>query len=116
MRNRLGWFVAGGLLVAILLAGVVSGFASSSPDGLDHTARAGCTVNADGEITGGTCMARQETGHQTAGSSPLADYGIRGIGDDRLSTGLSGILGVAITFAIGGGLFWLVRRRKPAGV
>ena len=112
MRNRLGWFVAGGLLVAILLAGVVSGFASSSPDGLDHTARARCTVNADGEITGGTCMARQETGHQTAGS-PLAHYGIRGLGNDRLSTGLSGILGVLITFALGGGVFWLVRRRKP---
>ena len=112
MRNRLGWFVTGGLLVAILLAGVVSGFASSSPDGLDHTARAGCTVNTDGTITGGTCMARQETGHQTAGS-PLAHYGISGLGNDRLSTGLSGILGVVITFALGGGVFWLVRRRKP---
>ena len=112
MSRRLGWFLAGGLLVAVLLAGVVSGFASSSPDGLDHTARAGCTVNADGEITGGTCMARQETGHQTAGS-PLAHYGIGGLGNDRLSTGLSGILGVLITFALGGGVFWLVRRRKP---
>jgi cobalt/nickel transport protein len=112
MSRRLGWFIAGGLLVAVLLAGVVSSFASSSPDGLDNTALNGCTVNADGEITGGTCMARQQQSHQMA-DSPLADYGIRGIGDDHLSTGLSGILGVGVTFALGGGVFWLVRRRKP---
>jgi cobalt/nickel transport protein len=112
MTRRLGWFLAGGLLVAILLAGVVSTVASSSPDGLDHTALKGCTVNAGGEITGGTCMARQEQEHQTAGS-PLAGYGIRGLGNDRLSTGLAGVLGVGVTFAISGGVFWLVRRRRP---
>lgn len=111
MKARLGWFIAAGLLVAAILAGVVSNFASGSPDGLDNTALNGCTVNADGEITGGTCMAQQEQAHQT-GDSPLAGYGIRGVGNEFLSTGLSGILGVLTTFAIGGGLFWLVRRRK----
>lgn len=110
MTKRFGWFLAGGLLVALLLAGVVSSFASSSPDGLDSTARDGCTFNTDDEITGGTCMLQKEQEHQLA-DSPLADYGIRGIGNDYLSTGLSGILGVAVTFAVGGGLFWLVRRR-----
>ena len=59
MRRKLGWFVAGGLLVALLLAGVVSNFASGSPDGLDATARKGCTFDADGRITGGTCMAQR---------------------------------------------------------
>jgi len=112
MTKRLGWFIAAGLLVAAILAGVVSNFASSSPDGLDNTALTGCTVDGQGEITGGTCMAQQEQEHQTA-DSPLADYGIRGIDNEFLSTGLSGILGVAVTFTIGGGLFWLVRRRKP---
>jgi cobalt/nickel transport protein len=112
MSKRIGWFIAGGLLVAVLLAGVVSSFASASPDGLDNTALNGCTLNADGEITGGTCMAQQEQGHQMA-DSPFAGYGIRGIGNDHLSTGLSGILGVGVTFALGGGVFWLVRRRKP---
>jgi cobalt/nickel transport protein len=114
MSKRLGWFFAGGLLVAILLAGVVSSFASGSPDGLDATARQGCTFNADDEITGGTCMAQQERDHQL-GDGPLAGYGIRGIGNDHLSTGLAGVLGVAIVFALSGGVFWLVRRRKPVG-
>lgn len=110
MTKKLGWFLAGGLLVALLLAGVVSNFASGSPDGLDATARQGCTFDADGNITGGTCMAQQEQEHQLA-DSPLADYGIRGVGNEYLSTALSGIAGVLITFAIGGGVFWLVRRR-----
>jgi cobalt/nickel transport protein len=111
MTRKLGWFLAGGLLVALLLAGVVSNFASGSPDGLDATAREGCTFNAEGEITGGTCMAQREQDHQMAGS-PFADYGIRGL-DGPLGTGLSGVLGVLITFGIGGGVFWLVRRRRP---
>ncbi|MET8149360.1 PDGLE domain-containing protein [Actinoplanes sp. NPDC049668] len=112
MSKRLGWFLAGGLLVALLLAGVVSNFASGSPDGLDAAAREGCTFNADDEITGGTCMAQRERDHQLA-DSPLADYGIKGIDNEYVSTGLSGVLGVLVTFAIGGGLFWLVRRRAP---
>ena len=115
MTKRLGWFLAGGLLVALLLAGVVSNFASSSPDGLDATAREGCTFDAQGQITGGTCMLQREQGHQLA-ESPLANYGIRGIDNPWLSTGLSGVLGVLVTFAIGGGVFWLVRRRTPEKV
>lgn len=115
MTRRLGWFLAGGLLVALLLAGVVSNFASSSPDGLDATAREGCTFDAQGQITGGSCMLQREQGHQLA-ESPLANYGIRGIDNPWLSTGLSGVLGVLVTFAIGGGVFWLVRRRTPEKV
>ncbi|WP_433717799.1 PDGLE domain-containing protein [Actinoplanes sp. CA-051413] len=115
MTRRLGWFLAGGLLVALLLAGVVSNFASGSPDGLDATAREGCTFDSHGEITGGTCMLQREQDHQVA-DSPLADYGIRGIDNPYLSTGLAGVLGVLVTFAIGGGVFWLVRRRSPEKV
>jgi cobalt/nickel transport protein len=115
MNKRLGFFLLGGLLVSLLLAGVVSSFASSSPDGLDSAAREGCTFDADDNITGGTCMAQQEQEHQLAGG-PLADYGIKGIGNEYLSTGLSGVLGVLVTFGIGAGVFWLVRRRtrEPA--
>jgi len=111
VNRRLGWFLAGGLLVALLLAGVVSNFASSSPDGLDATARQGCTFGPHDEITGGTCMLRKEREHQL-GDSPLAGYGIRGAGDSWLSTGLAGVAGVLITFGLGAGGFWLVRRRE----
>lgn len=105
-------FLIAGLFVALLLAGVASSFASGSPDGLDYAAREGCTFNADDEITGGTCMLQQEQDHQLA-DSPLADYGIKGVDNEMLSTGLSGVAGVLLTFAIGGGLFWMIRRRKP---
>ncbi|MEV6690442.1 PDGLE domain-containing protein [Micromonospora sp. NPDC051196] len=107
--KRLRGFLVGGLLVALLLAGVVSSFASPHPDGLDSSLREGCTFDAEGEITGGSCPAQQEKEHEIGG--PLADYGITGIDNDFLSTGLSGVLGVLLTFAVAGGAFWLVRRR-----
>lgn len=113
MSKRLWPFLGGGLLVALLLAGVVSNFASPHPDGLDASLRKGCTVDADDNITGGSCPAEQARDNELAG--PLADYGIRGIDNPYLSTGLSGVIGVLITFAIGGGVFWLVRRRGGAG-
>jgi cobalt/nickel transport protein len=110
VNRRLGWFLAAGLLVAVLLAGIASSFASSSPDGLDATARKGCTTDSHGTVTGGTCMAQRERDHQLR-DSPLAHYGIRGIDNPYLSTGLSGVLGVLVTFAVGGGVLRLVRRR-----
>jgi cobalt/nickel transport protein len=55
-------------------------------------------------------MAQKEQGHQME-NGPLADYGIKGIGNEYLSTGLSGVLGVLVTFGIGAGVFWLVKRR-----
>ncbi len=111
--KRTGWFIVGGLLVALLLAGVVSNFASSHPDGLDSATLEGCTVDDEGNITGGTCIAQGGQDHEL-GDSPLSDYGVSGIGNSFLSTGLSGVLGVLLTFAIGGGLFWLLRRRRQS--
>jgi cobalt/nickel transport protein len=106
-------FLMAGLLLALLLAGVVSNFASGSPDGLDATSTRGCTLDADGEITGGTCMAQGAKDHEVAGS-PFADYGIAGFSNPYLSTGLSGVLGVLVTFGVAGGVFWLARsRRRP---
>jgi cobalt/nickel transport protein len=106
-------FLLAGLFVALLLAGVVSNFASGSPDGLDSASTRGCTLNADGEITGGTCMAQGAEDHEVAGS-PFADYGIVGLSNPYLSTGLSGVLGVLVTFGVAGGVFWLVRSRRRA--
>jgi cobalt/nickel transport protein len=94
-------FLLGGLLVAILLALVVSGFASSSPDGLEKVA---------------TDKGFLETARDHLfADSPLADYAVRGVGNQRLSTGLSGLIGVLVTFGIGWGLFALVRARRSRG-
>ncbi|WP_330439949.1 PDGLE domain-containing protein [Micromonospora sp. NBC_00821] len=116
MKNRSWAFLAGGLLVALLLAGVVSNYASSHPDGLDSSLLKGCTVDADDNIVGGSCPAQQARDHELA-DSPLADYGVRGVRNSFVSTGLSGVLGVLVTFAIGAGGFWLLRRRggTPTG-
>ena len=110
MNRKLWWFLGAGLVVALILAGVVSNYASSSPDGLDSAARQGCTVDNAGNITGGECMAQQEQDHQLK-DGPLADYGVRGLANPRFSNGVAGVIGVLVTFGIGAGLFWLVRRR-----
>lgn len=92
-------FVIAGVAVAAILAGVVSFYASASPDGLERVA-------AD------TGIAQNEKEHPLAGS-PLSDYGVAGIADERLSGGLAGLIGMAATLAIGTGVFWVIRRRRP---
>lgn len=100
-------FYAGFLVVALLLAGVVSYAASSSPDGLDAVTRTGCQVDGSGEPVGGRCIAQHAGEHATAGS-PLADYTV---GGHEGTTGVAGILGVLVTLVLAAGLFWLLRRR-----
>jgi hypothetical protein len=95
--NRRNGFLLAGLVVALLLAGLVSGVASSDPDGLERVA----------EDTG---FAEAAEDHHLAGS-PLAEYGFSPVENERLGTGLAGVIGVGLTFALGLGLFALVRRR-----
>lgn len=109
--RRLG-FVLAGLAVSLLLAGVVSIVAADTPDGLEYTARQGCTLDEEHQPVEGECIARTEQEHTFDGGL-LAGYGWRGMDNDALATGLSGAAGVLVTFAVGGGLFWLVRRRGP---
>ncbi|KXK62720.1 cobalamin biosynthesis protein CbiM [Micromonospora rosaria] len=111
MNRRLWTFIGGGLLVALVLAGVVSTYASAHPDGLESALREGCAVDADDTIVGGSCPATREEAHEIGG--PLADYGLAGVRNDMLATGLSGVVGVLLTFAVGGGACWLLRRRDP---
>jgi cobalt/nickel transport protein len=109
-RTKLIAFLVGGLLVSLLLAGVVSNFTSSSPDGLDSATVDGCSLNSEDEIASGDCAATKAEDHELAGG-PLAGYAVKGIDNEFVATGLSGVIGVLLVFAIGGGLFWLVRRR-----
>jgi len=90
-------FVAAGFLVAALLAGGASYYASSHPDGLEKVA----------EDIGFIDSAKDSA----VAGSPLADYGIKGIDNARVSGGLAGILGIIATGAVGGALFMFIRKK-----
>jgi cobalt/nickel transport protein len=88
-----------GLGLSVLLAVVVSSFAATSPDGLEHVAhQLGFSSSA--------------TAHQTA-DSPLADYGTRGISHGGLSTAVAGLIGVGVVGVLAFGLMYLLRSRGP---
>ena len=73
-------FVSIAIFLSVLIAGVLSYFASSHPDGLEK-------VSADKGLN------TQETTSATSNSF-FADYGIAGLEN---STGLAGIIGAVIT-------------------
>lgn len=107
--RRASGFFLGFLVVALLIAGGLSYFASGDPDGLDTVTRSGCELSADGEPETGTCIATSAEDH-VLGDSPLADYAVGG-GDGTV--GLAGVIGVLVTLVVAGGLFWVLRRRDP---
>jgi cobalt/nickel transport system permease protein/cobalt/nickel transport protein len=84
-----------GLLVALVLAGVVSYYASASPDGLNRVA---------GDL--GFASAEQASAAQ---DGPLAGYETVGV-DGRLSGGLAGVIGCLVVLASTTGLMLLRRR------
>ena len=89
-----------GFIASLFLAGVVSFYASSSPDGLEKVA---------GDI-GFLDTAKKHTNADKL----LADYGVKGIENDRLSTGAAGVIGVIATAGISTGLFLVLRRKNGA--
>lgn len=92
-------FLISGFLISLFLAGVISFYASSSPDGLEKVA---------GDI--GFIESAQE--HVNA-DGLLADYGVKGVDNERASVGLAGVIGVIGTALIAGVLFRFISR-KPA--
>lgn len=100
-RVRSRAFIAGGLLVAVALAVFVSPRASSQPDGLNKVA-----------IDQGFADTEEEHG---LGDVPTAGYAVEGVDDDGLSTGLAGLIGVAVTFGVCGGLVLVLRRAQSRG-
>lgn len=94
--NRGLWL--GGIAATVLCAGVVSFYASGSPDGLEKVA-------AENGID-------EKARDHPAEDSPLADYGVGGVADERLSGGLAGVIGAGATLAAGTGVFYAVRRRR----
>ncbi|HEU4355524.1 MAG TPA: PDGLE domain-containing protein [Actinomycetota bacterium] len=94
-RKNLMLFVVGGLIVALGLAFFVSPFASSSPDGLNQVA-----------IDKGFSDSQKE---HALNDGPLAGYAVKGVNDQRVSTGMAGAIGVVVTFGLAMVLFALLR-------
>ena len=90
-------FFATFLLVALLIAGFGSYYASAHPDGLTFVA----------EKTG---FSDREKSSRTS-DGPMAGYRTKGIDDARLSGGVAGVVGCLLVLTIAGGLAWAVRRR-----
>lgn len=93
-------FLVAGLLVALLLAGVVSSYASSDPDGLARVAEDHGLVETERE--------------HAADGSPLAGYRAEGVQDDRLATAVAGVTGALVVLGLFAGLTFLLRRRSAA--
>jgi cobalt/nickel transport protein len=90
-------FLLAGVLVSLAVAGVLSFYASSSPDGLEKVAEdKGFLDTAKESVNSGT---------------PLADYGVVGIENERLSVGLSGLVGVIATLLVAGLLFKVIAKK-----
>lgn len=93
-------FFAVGLLLALLVAGFGSYYASNHPDGLEFVAdKAGFLDSAD---------------KAKSTDEPFADYTTRGVEDERLTGGIAGVAGVLMVLVLMGGITFVVRRRKPA--
>lgn len=90
-------FLIAGFVASLFLAGVVSFYASSNPDGLEKVAN----------DIGFSETAKENTN----ADSVLADYGVKGVDNERLSVGAAGVIGVIATGVISTGLFMLVRRK-----
>ena len=83
---------------ALVLAAVVSFYASSSPDGLEKVA---------GDI-GFLDTAKDHANSDFA----LADYGVAGVENERFSVGLAGTIGVVTTGLVAVVLFMALGRKK----
>ena len=98
MSNKKFFIIA--LLICLGLAGGASFYASSQPDGLEKVAEdVGFIETAEDNVNA---------------DSPLADYGVAGVENERISVGLAGVIGVLGTAAVSGGLFLLIRRKSSS--
>jgi len=97
-KKSLKKFYLSSFLVAIALAGGASYYASSQPDGPEKVA------DEEGFL---------DTAKDSAvADSPLSDYGILGLDNERLSVGLAGVIGVVATALVALALFTLLRKKR----
>ena len=85
-------FLGVAVVVALLLAVFVSPWASSSPDGLEKVAEEKGFLKSAEKV------------EPTWTHSPIPDYAVKGVKNERVATGLSGLIGVLITIAVAVGV------------
>jgi cobalt/nickel transport system permease protein len=91
-------FVIIGIAAAVALVIFLAPNANPNPDGLEKVA---ADQGIDSEVRG----------HALA-DTPLADYGVSGVDNRYVGTWVAGLTGVAVTFAIGAGVVFVVRRAR----
>ena len=86
------------LVVAVFLAGIISMFASSHPDGLEKLAEnLGFLEKGEG---------------QPLVKSPIPDYELPGLENKKLATSIAGIAGTLVVFGLGYGLAAILKRKE----
>jgi len=92
-------FAIGGILAALFFGAIVSQFAVDNPDGLERVA-----------IDTGFVDSGQDS---AVSGSIFADYATAGLENEGLSLAIAGITGTLLALAVGWGLFYAVREKKP---
>lgn len=87
------------IILAVILALFVSPFASSSPDGLERVGKDEGFIDKAEELI----------------SSPIPDYVVPGITNEKVATSVAGIIGTLLTLAVVYGVGCVVRNRSEAG-
>jgi len=86
-----------GVVIALFLAGIISMFASSLPDGLEKVAENKGFLEK-GEV-------------EPPIKSPVPDYAMPGLKNEKLATSIAGIAGTLLVFGLGYGLAILLKRK-----
>jgi PDGLE domain len=95
-------FILTGIATAVALVILLAPNANPNPDGLEKVA-------AEQGID-------SEARDHALAVGPLADYRVSGVENRYVGTWVAGLAGVAVTFVLGAGLLFIVRRvrRAPA--
>ena len=93
--------VVAGLTISVLIAFFLSPLASSLPDGLE-------------KVIQKLVPAARVNEPESSPAAPLPDYGFPGLKNDRLSTGLAGVIGTLLVFVAVFFLGKLLARKKSS--
>jgi cobalt/nickel transport protein len=91
-RNRV--FILGGLGIALMIAVLLSPFASTNPDGLDRVAK---------DLKFDTKESQNKPAHKLPFYTMFDEYALRGV-PEQFATPLAGLAGTLLTFGLAWGI------------